>query len=39
MQQVWQLQDAKNKFSRGIADARQGDPQIITKHGLEVAVV
>jgi prevent-host-death family protein len=38
MSQTWQLQDAKNKFSQVVKDA-VGGPQIITKHGAEVAVV
>jgi prevent-host-death family protein len=39
MNQVWQLQEAKNKFSRVIDNALQRGPQIITKHGTEVAIV
>ncbi len=39
MQQSWQLQEAKNKFSRVIADAIQEGPQVITRHGVEVAIV
>ena len=39
MNQVWQLQEAKNKFSRVVDDAIQRGPQIVTKHGVEVAVV
>jgi len=39
MLQVWQLQEAKNKFSRVIEDAIQRGPQIITRRGTEVAIV
>jgi prevent-host-death family protein len=39
MSQIWQLQDAKNKFSQVVKDAVGEGPQIITKHGAEVAVV
>ena len=39
MLQTWQLQDAKNKFSRVVESAVQQGPQIVTKHGIEVAVV
>jgi antitoxin Phd len=35
----WQLQEAKNKFSRVVQDALNEGPQIITKHGVEVAIV
>ena len=35
----WQLQEAKNKFSRVVQDAVNEGPQIITKHGVEVAIV
>jgi antitoxin Phd len=33
------LQEAKNKFSRVVDDAVNSGPQIITKHGVEVAIV
>jgi antitoxin Phd len=39
MKQIWQLQEAKNKFSQVVHDAIQRGPQIVTKHGIEVAVV
>jgi prevent-host-death family protein len=39
MVQTWQLQEAKNKFSRVIENAVKGGPQIITKRGVEVAIV
>ncbi|RPI79927.1 MAG: type II toxin-antitoxin system Phd/YefM family antitoxin [Desulfobacteraceae bacterium] len=39
MSQVWQLQDAKNKFSQVVENALADGPQIITRRGAEVAVV
>jgi len=39
MIRTWQLQEAKNKFSRVIEDAVNSGPQIITKRGVEVAIV
>ena len=39
MIKTWQLQEAKNKFSRVVDDAVHRGPQIITKHGVEVAIV
>lgn len=39
MQQTWQLQEAKNKFSRVVTNAIQEGPQVITRHGVEVAIV
>ena len=37
--QSWQLQEAKNKFSRLVKEARQGIPQFITVHGEQAAVL
>ena len=39
MIQTWQLQEAKNKLSRVIDDAIDSGPQIITRRGVEVAIV
>jgi len=39
MIQSWQLQEAKNKFSRVVENAVNEGPQIITRHGKEVAIV
>ncbi|MHC1725637.1 MAG: type II toxin-antitoxin system Phd/YefM family antitoxin [Syntrophobacteraceae bacterium] len=39
MARVWQLQEAKNKFSEVVDEANQHGPQIITRRGVEVAVV
>lgn len=36
---TWQLQEAKSKFSKVVDNAVHDGPQIITKHGTEVAVV
>ena len=36
---IWQLQDAKNKFSQVVNNAVGNGPQIVTKHGREVVVV
>ena len=35
----WQLQEAKQQFSRVVEQARLDGPQIVTRHGKEVAVV
>jgi prevent-host-death family protein len=35
----WQLQDAKNKFSNLVEKAQSSGPQIVTKHGRETVVV
>jgi antitoxin Phd len=37
--QTWQLQEAKNKLSRVIENAVNSGPQIITRRGVEVAIV
>ena len=39
MPQTWQLQEAKNKLSRVIDKAVHDGPQVITKPGVEVAIV
>ncbi len=35
----WQLQDAKNKFSRLVNHAQKHGPQIVTKHGKDAVIV
>ena len=35
----WQLQDAKNKFSNLVEKAQSKGPQVVTKHGREAVVV
>jgi antitoxin Phd len=37
--QTWQLQEAKNKFSQVVDQAIEQGPQIITRHGVETAIV
>lgn len=39
MTRIWQLQEAKNKFSEVIEDAVKHGPQVITQHGVETAIV
>ncbi len=39
MKQIWQLQEAKNKLSEVVEEAVHHGPQIITRRGIEVAVV
>jgi prevent-host-death family protein len=39
MARVWQLQEAKNKFSEVVDEAIKRGPQIITKRGVETAIV
>lgn len=35
----WALQDAKNKLSEVVAAAARGQPQIVTRRGIETAVI
>lgn len=35
----WTLQDAKNKFSAVVEAAQKGEPQHVTKRGIEAVVV
>jgi prevent-host-death family protein len=37
--QTWQLQEAKNKFSKLVEKAQSEGPQFVTKHGKESVVV
>ncbi len=39
MNQTWQLAEAKKKLHRVVDNAVKQGPQIITKHGVETAVV
>jgi antitoxin Phd len=39
MSRSWQLQEAKNKFSEVVEEALKKGPQIITRRGVETAVV
>jgi prevent-host-death family protein len=36
---IWPLQDAKNKFSEVVNDALRRGPQVITRRGIQTAVV
>lgn len=36
---IWQVQDAKTRFSELIEEAHTKGPQMITRHGAERAVV
>jgi antitoxin Phd len=35
----WQLQEAKQRFSELVRQARSKGPQVVTRHGEDVAVV
>lgn len=35
----WQLQEAKQRFSEVIRQAHDDGPQVVTRHGEEVAVI
>ena len=35
----WQLQDAKNRFSNLVEKAQHTGPQVVTKHGKDAVVV
>ena len=39
MRHIWQLQEAKNKFSQLVEKAQYEGPQFATKHGKESVVV
>ena len=39
MKNIWQLQEAKAKFSKVIKEAVDHGPQIITKRGVETALL
>jgi len=39
MKNIWQLQEAKNRFSHVIDEALQHGPQTITRRGVETVVV
>ena len=39
MKHTWQLQEAKNKFSKLVEKAQYEGPQFVTKHGKESVVV
>ncbi len=35
----WQLQDAKNRFSNLVDKAQHAGPQVVTKHGKDAVVI
>jgi antitoxin Phd len=39
MARVWQLQEAKSKFSEVVEEAIERGPQVITRRGVEAVVV
>ena len=39
MVRIWQLQEAKDKFSKVVEEAQESGPQVITRRGVETAVV
>ncbi len=39
MGKIWQLQEAKNKFSSLVEQAEKEGPQIVTKHGKQSVIV
>jgi len=39
MGKVWTLQDAKNRFSAVVDAAQRGEPQHVTKRGVDAVVV
>ncbi len=39
MENHWQLQEAKNKFSNLVKKAQRSGPQVVTKHGKDTVVV
>ncbi len=39
MNDIWQIQDAKNKLSEVVAHALKRGPQVITRHGQKTVVV
>ena len=39
MNHVWQLQEAKNRFSEVVEEALENGPQVITRRGVETAVL
>ena len=39
MKGIWNLQDAKNKFSNLVKRAQKEGPQVVTKRGVEAVVI
>ncbi len=36
---IWQLQEAKNRFSEVVNKALEEGPQIVTRHGEEIVII
>jgi prevent-host-death family protein len=36
---VWQVQEAKQRFSEVVRAAQAGEPQIVSRHGEEIVVI
>ena len=39
MTKIWQLQEAKNKFSQVVNEALNKGPQVVTRRGKEIVVI
>lgn len=39
MKRVWQLQEAKNKFSEVVEEALSQGPQVVTRRGVETVII
>ena len=39
MIKIWQLQEAKNKFSQVVNEALDKGPQVVTRRGKEIVVI
>ena len=39
MTKIWQLQEAKNKFSQVVNEALDKGPQVVTRRGKEIVVI
>jgi prevent-host-death family protein len=39
MSRVWQLQEAKNRFSEVVEEAISHGPQVVTRRGVEAVIV
>ena len=39
MKRVWQLQEAKNKFSEVVEEALSQGPQVVTRRGVEAVII
>ena len=39
MKRMWQLQEAKNKFSEVVEEALSKGPQVVTRRGVEAVII